>query len=266
MPYSNCQTLSYSEDAKGWPSFYSYCADWLLGMNSYFYTWSGGNLWRHNTNPIRNSYYGTLYSSNITGVFNVEPKTIKLFKTMSFESDDSWTCTALATDLSNGSMLNTWFVEKEGEWFTFLRENTGTLDWRDRSANGIGAANTVVGPVAAVMIDFTVDVGTIIKARTPPDIGDAVYFGTIPTFAGFAIAVVPFETITPLGVVTLASITVDCTTGAVPAPGDFILFIKDAVSESHGARGYFMEFTISNSNTNPVELFSVGSSVMKSYP
>jgi len=260
MPYSNCHTLSYSEDAKGWPSFYSYCADWLLGMNSYFYTWSGGNLWRHNTNPLRNSYYGTLYPSTITGVFNVEPKTIKLFKTMSFESDDNWTCTNLTTDLANGSMLNTWFVEKEGEWFTFLRENTGTLDWRERSANGIGAANTVVGPVAAVVIDFIVDVGTIIS------VGDSVYFGTIPTFAGFVTGVIPFETTTPLGVVTLASITVDCTTGVVPAPADFILFIKDAVAESHGARGYFMEFTISNNNTNPVELFSVGSSVMKSYP
>ncbi len=27
-------------------------------MNSYFYSFKGGNLYRHNTNPIRNNYYG----------------------------------------------------------------------------------------------------------------------------------------------------------------------------------------------------------------
>jgi hypothetical protein len=30
--------------------------------------------------------------------------------------------------------------------------------------------------------------------------------------------------------------------------------------------GYYMEFTLTNSNTSPVELFSVGSDIMKSYP
>ena len=34
----------------------------------------------------------------------------------------------------------------------------------------------------------------------------------------------------------------------------------------HDERGYFMEFTLSNNDTTPVELFSVGSSVMKSFP
>ena len=57
-------------------------------MNGFFYSWSGGNLYSHNTNQIRNNYYGVQYKSTITGVLNVEPKTIKLFKTMSYESDD----------------------------------------------------------------------------------------------------------------------------------------------------------------------------------
>ena len=46
----------------------------------------------------------------------------------------------------------------------------------------------------------------------------------------------------------------------------FILFIKNAVAESHGARGYYLEFKLENDSTDPVELFSVGSSVMKSFP
>ena len=261
MASSYCQTLSYSEDVKGWPSFYSFCAEYMVGMNGFFYTWSAGQLYRHNTNVLRNTYYGTFTPSTITSVFNMEPQTIKLFKTMSYESDDRWDCTSLTTDLGSGSMLSTWFVEKEGEWFTFLRDNTGTIDWRDRSANGIAAAATVTGPIATTLITFAVDVGSIMS------IGDEVYIGGPPTvLAGTVIGIVRSSTTSSLGVVTPASITVDCSAGTVPLPTDFIIFIKDAVAESHGARGYFMEFKLENSNTAAVELFSVGSSVMKSFP
>ena len=45
-----------------------------------------------------------------------------------------------------------------------------------------------------------------------------------------------------------------------------VFYFKDVVAESHGARGYFMEFKLENINTQPVELFAVGSSVMKSFP
>ena len=63
---------------------------------------------------------------NITGVFNVQPQTIKLFKTISLESDD---CLGgnrtLETDLSEmGDMLSTYFEQKEGEWFSFIRNKS----------------------------------------------------------------------------------------------------------------------------------------------
>ena len=35
-------TISYSEEAKGWPSFYSFLPDFMIGMNSYFYTFKNG--------------------------------------------------------------------------------------------------------------------------------------------------------------------------------------------------------------------------------
>ena len=121
-------TVSYSQDVKGWPSFYSFLPDYMAGMNGFFYSWNGGNLYRHNTNQTRNNYYGVQYSSTITSVFNAEPTMIKLFKTMSYESDDKWECTSLFSDLNTGSMLSTYFEQKEGEWFTYLRENEGTVE------------------------------------------------------------------------------------------------------------------------------------------
>ncbi len=268
-------TISYSEDAKGWPSFYSFLPDYMTGMNGYFYSWSGGNLYRHNTNPIRNNYYGVQYSSSITSVFNVQPSTIKLFKTMSYESSAAWACTSLYTDLSTGSMLSTYFVQKEGEWFSFLRENEDTVNFKDRSANGIGTSVTVSGPLTAVVITFNVNIDSILS------IGDIVYWQstsapTPPTTfnpvvkSGTVTAITNQSTTSVAGVVTPASVTIDCTAftpnGTPPANGDFIFFIKNAIAESHGARGYYMHFTLNNNDTTAVELFSVGSSIMQSFP
>tara|TARA_Y100000004_G_scaffold109374_1_gene122685 strand:+ start:6653 stop:7519 length:867 start_codon:yes stop_codon:yes gene_type:complete len=283
---SSAYTVSYSEDSKGWPSFYSFLPDYMVGMNGFFYSWNKGNLYRHNTNTERNNYYGTFTASEITSVFNTKPLEIKLFKTMSYESNAAWECSSLFTDLSTGSMLATYFVQKEGEWFTFLRETSQVnINFKDRSANGIGKANTITGPTNAVVITFDSDtIGSILS------VGDFIYAVTPvappgvtgqPSFSGYVSAIVRDKITSPTGVVTLPSITVNSDgpypplpaaplplpfPGTVPSVGDFILFIKDAIAESHGARGYFMHFTLKNSDTTAVELFSVGSSVMQSFP
>ena len=163
-------TVSYSENVEGWPSFYSFLPDYMAGMNGFFYTWNGGNLYRHNTNTLRNNYYDVQYNSTITSVFNTQPMTIKLFKTMSYESDDRWECTSLFSDLGTGSMLSTYFQQKEGEWFTFLRENDGNINFKQRSANGIGNAVTVIGPTDAVVVTFSVNIDSIIS------VGDRIYW------------------------------------------------------------------------------------------
>ena len=266
MSEYDSKTLSYSGEAAGWPSFYSFIPEMMVGMNSYFYSFKGGNLFRHNTNETRNNYYNEQGSSQITGVFNTEPQTIKLFKTMSYESDEAWTCTSLITELSTGSMLDTYFVQKEREWFTFLRENTSTINWSARSANGVGTCTTVSGFPAAVTIQFTIEIGSILS------VGDFIYSstpGVFPIPAGpqvFNGQVIPVDR-------ALNTITVDTTAsdpagtvGVVPSNNTYVMFMKNAQAESHGARGYFMQFTLENDSLDAVELFSVGSSVMKSYP
>ena len=64
-------TLTYSESVNGWPSFYSYYPEWIIGMNQYLYSFNGGRLWRHNVNDNRNSYYGdTSVGSTMKSVIN----------------------------------------------------------------------------------------------------------------------------------------------------------------------------------------------------
>ena len=272
-------TLTYNKDSSslpkyggqgGWPSFYSFFPDFMIGMNSFFYSFKGGNLWRHNTNPSRNNYYGTFTASSITSVFNPEPTlSIKLFKTMSYESTTTvvdtnqarWECTSLLTDLTDGnpgSMLETYFQEKEGEWYSLIRTNANTVNWQMRSANGLGVCTGVTGPNNATIITFLSSIGSI------TNIGDTAYAATLTAGAATAPPVLAGQ----ITGKTSTSITIDTTGvgGTVPTVGQFIMAIKDSVAESHGARGYYLQFTLQNDSTNPVELFSVGSSVMKSFP
>jgi len=254
---ANEETLSYSEGSQGWPSFYSYIPEYMMGMNSYFYSFDNGNLFRHNTNPVRNNYYGQQYVSSITGVFNIRPGIVKVFKTMSFESTNAWNCVELITDLSDGSMLDTYFEQKEGEWFSYIRNKETTLDFKLRSANGIGNLADIILPGIAntIQIGFNVDIGSIISY------GDQIYFqsGTNNVLVGKVTNI--FQATNKLHVEY---------TGLLPviALGSFIFYYKNPVVESNGARGYFLQFEIELplTVTTPVELFSVGSSIMQSFP
>ena len=242
----------------------------MIGMNSFFYSFKGGNIFRHNTGAARNTYYGQYSNSTITSVFNPEPTlSIKLFKTMSYESTTTvvdtnqarWECTSLLTDLTDGnpgSMLETYFQEKEGEWYSFIRTNANTVNWQMRSANGLGVCTGVTGPNNATIITFLSSIGSI------TNIGDTAYAATLTAGAATAPPVLAGQ----ITGKTSTSITIDTTGvgGTVPTVGQFIMAIKDSVAESHGARGYYLQFTLQNDSTNPVELFSVGSSVMKSFP
>ena len=91
-------TLTYSENSNGWPSFYSYVPEYMIGMNNYFYSFSVGNMYRHNTNAVRNNYYGVQSYSSMSSVFNEHPLETKLFKTLNLESDQAWDAT-LTTDI-----------------------------------------------------------------------------------------------------------------------------------------------------------------------
>lgn len=249
-------TITFSESVKGWPSFYSYHPDFILGMNQYLYTFSGGNLYRHNTNNIRNRYYGVDYPSTITGVFNQEPTTVKVFKTIELESDDSWDC-SIATDLSTGLIDESYFEQKEGAWFAFIRRVAGSEDFALRSTQGIGNYTSTSGvSPGTIDLDFSVSISNIINY------GDLVYFK-----AG--------ATITKVGPITninssRTSISIDATdflpAGSVIPTGSLIFTTKNSVAESYGATGYFMQFTLTNNNTSAVELFTVDSDVFKSFP
>ncbi len=274
-------TLTFSETSKGWPSFYSYHPDFMIGLNNYFYTFKRGNIWRHNTNETRNNWYGQQYSSQMTSVINNNPLENKLFKTAKLESDSAWGGTFISDQQTTGFIESTYFVQKEGDWFAYIRNSGQTPARADeyplRSLNGIGNSTSIDASVpSAVVINFpltqtnantgavsVLDINSILSTD------DDLYNATIPvvnatpTYIGKVILI---EVDLPNGINRVIVDTV-VPSGSLPVGQvNFYLFVKNQVAESHGILGHYMEFTITNNDTTPTELFAVESEVMKSYP
>ena len=174
-------TLTYSESTQGFPSFYSYHPDMMIGMNNYLYSFKGGDLYRHNTNETRNNYYGVQFNSQMKSVINESPLENKIFKTISLESDSAWSGTFISDQQTTGEISAAWFVKKEGAWYAFMRNTGATPAGADeyplRSLNGISSSTSVNSAApTAVEVNFNVNtsIGSILS------IGDTLYFISSP--------------------------------------------------------------------------------------
>jgi len=240
-------TLTYSPGVEGWPSFYSYVPEMMIGMNSYFYSFDGGSLYRHNTNNSRNNFYGTQYNSKLVGFINDEPSTIKTFKTIVLESNSKWDCT-VETDMGTGFIDSTYFVFKEGDYFSHIRRTDNELE--ARSVQGLGSITGVnATDPAAVVVTFPFNLDSIVS------IGDTV------RRSGTGVPVI--GTITGK---TRNTLTIDTTSGSTPTVGMFLLYTKDITAESYGTTGYYLQYTLENSQNSFVEIYAVGAGLFKSYP
>jgi len=274
VPTKENYTISHDSLTKGFPSFYSYFPDWMIGMNNFFYTFNGGNLYRHNTNESRNNYYGVNYPSTLQSVFNDQPLQNKLFKTMNLEGDDSWGATMTSDQQVTGFISQSFFEEKEGAYYAFIR-NSGTVpaslsEYALRSLNGLATSSnvSVAGSLTTISFATSINIGNIIS------IGDMVYFGNpTPQLAGQVTAVnqnLPAGlndiVINNNGNTFIPVVVPTPTTVTLPSITEYILYIKNSIAESHGILGHYGVFTLTNSNTSAIELFAVESEVMKSFP
>lgn len=270
-------TLTYAQNVEGWVSFYSYHPDWMIGMNNYFYTFKGGNLYRHNVNSSRNTFYspwwtlvgnpsGAYTPSRLKSVFNQSPLENKIFKTLNLEGDDTWSAT-MYTDLEYTGFIDAaWFEKKEQSYYAFVR-NDGTVpadlaQYPLRSLSGIGRSVSQ-GPLGPyTLVNFNMDIGSVIS------VGDYLYFALppydTPQLAGVIVSITRPSALNPYSVVSIDT----SITGTVPIPiqDAYFLSIKNSVAESHGLLGHYCVFDIENTSTSKVELFAVETEVMKSFP
>jgi len=271
-PSLQAYTLTYSLGAEGFPSFYSYIPEQIQGMNQYLYTFKNGNLYRHNSDTTdRCTFYGTFTPCKVQGIINTEPTVVKVFKTIQLHSDDRWSF-AGKTDLESGNIEGTsknpktagenYFEEKEASYFAYIRGidtvPVTTSELNLRSAQGIGAITSVNNTApAAIVITYAANVLDSIIS-----VNDVFYFvqGGV-TVLGGVITGVNF---------TNNTITVDSTTAIGGSTAmlatNYSFYVKNAIAESHGLRGFYLEFVVENNSKSDIELFTLSSDVMKSFP
>lgn len=236
------ETITYTEAGKGWVCFNSYIPDWMVSMNNSLYTFQNGELYQHHTNETRNEYYGTTYDSTVTPIFNQNPTVVKMFKTIELEGDSKWQAD-ITTDADTGVVELDYYKEKEGDQFAFIRRDADTIDATATSTQGIGLLQGLGG--------FTLTFGFNIAAQIA--VGDKAYISDGSTL----------DLIGSITDHTATTIVVDAIATA-PSANDFIVVVKSSTAESNGARGYYMEVKLTNSETTEVELFSVSTEAFQS--
>ena len=262
-------TLTYDTDGRiqGWPSFYSYVPDYMVGMNSHFYTFSGGNLYRHSTNTERNNFYGTLYNSTVTTPFNSQPLDNKLYKTLALQGAERWAAQMVTDIQTSFAMPADYFEVKEQTFFAFVRNQDADVNFRLRSAQGIGACSTInLTDPAAVVVNFPQQVslsGINGTPTTPGNVGDMLYQGGVTAILiGQIIAV----NVNPQAGINQLVVDTTVTGGSLPNAGTYSLFARNQIAESHGVLGHYALTTLTHPGRTQGELFAVQSDVMKSYP
>jgi len=133
------KTITYSENVKGWTSFFGYEPDMLCKLNNRFFSIKDGQLYMHNdeSNPVMNNFYGVQYSSKIDTVFNEVNSDDKIFKTMVLESNKPWNV-AVKTNFANSTVKASEFNQRESRQFAYLRKNEDSNDLHGNTAQGIG--------------------------------------------------------------------------------------------------------------------------------
>jgi len=138
------QTVSFSEDVKGWTSFKSFIPESGVSMSGDYYTFYNGKCWKHHTNESRNSFYTadavTNLGSSIKFLLNESPLTIKNYNTLNYDGDEGWECDSITTDQQSGTVNS--FIEKEGKWFNYISGNE-VMDTQAFNFQGIGVASNI---------------------------------------------------------------------------------------------------------------------------
>jgi hypothetical protein len=253
--------------------------EYMIYANNNFYSFKAGNLYLHNdAGAGRTVYYpGTVFQTSpfcsISTLFNDNPFEVKMFNTLGIQSTIAWNAT-VSTDIIGGQIDDTWFSLKEGDYFGNIRRNQNpsgalltNMSQLDDSLSiriiGVGAVlnagTTPPGPIQAyVRIDNLYDPNLSVLDVSAPDQlyvynsvnGNLIFVGNIYSVDNVS---------NPEPIIYLSSI------GTLPNAGDNVLVIKESIAESYGARGYFMDVTLTHNSTSSVELFQISSSAFKSF-
>lgn len=251
-------TITFSEASNGWTSRWTYRPEWMIGLNSTFYSFKNGNLYQHDTNTTMTQFYDqpvndpNFYGFSIETIINDAPVETKMFKLLNLDSTHALDVIG-ATDLDQIQMDSLQFVKKEGDFFAYVRRPQGQINYDLMSVQGIGDVSSVLGLTISVSASFT---------NINP--GDILYKGNIS--AGILTNI---QLVGTIAAASASQITIATAFSNTPNPGDYLFVNKNSSVESYGARGRYLNVSLGLSGyeaTSEVNLFAVRTSIFKSFP
>lgn len=258
-------TITYSETSQGWTSRWSYRPEWMVGLNSIFYSFKGGSLYQHDANTVRTRFYNTTDGFSIKTIINQSPTETKMYKSLLLDSSHPMNVVGL-TDLDPVQMDLSQFSKKEGDFFAYIRRPVADeSNLQMVSAQGVGIIDSIAG------FELTMDT-QVSNAST----GDLVMGGIVDSNNNLITSIKIGYVVDVVG--DVISISSDNPTPPtpptpgfinVPIAGNYVYILKGAVAESYGARGRYLDVSISLNGSAAeveVELFAISTSAFKSFP
>lgn len=84
------ETIAFNERIDKWTTFYSFRPEMFGVIDLTLISFLNGRLWVHNSNNLRNNFYGVQYTSQIEAMFNELPGQVKVFQAIGVESRHPW--------------------------------------------------------------------------------------------------------------------------------------------------------------------------------
>lgn len=240
IQYNNTEyvTWVYSDKNNGWLGRLKFNPEDMIRINNHFITFKNGEIYLHNQENIRNTFYEVESPSEFSFYFSQEPSTRKSFKNIEIEGNTA-VDVELVTDINQGYINNTDFEKKEGIFYAYIRNSDDTIDSALLSCQGIGNCT-----ISGLTLNFDFDLDSIISVGDQVRNADLELVGTIVSK-------------------TANSLTLNAVANIVS--GDFVLCSKPQSISNNDLLGYYMKVTCRFSSNTYKEIFAVNSEVSKSF-
>lgn len=229
-------TLAFDEDVKGFPSFFSFPPDLMLGMNNRFFSIRDGQLWLHNSENVpRNNFYGVQYGSSVTVSLNDRPGIEKSYLSIILKGNKTWDI-KFNSNLTEGELFRNEFERRKSRYFAYTRRDENTEDFSSFSTNGVGLLTAYAGST----LIFESTVNAMVCA------GDNLFQvqGSNNVLIG------------EIDMISDDEIIVSNLVNS-PIPNGFCYATKNARVEGGELRGYYMKAKLENDDTDYTELFEI---------
>ena len=238
-------TIAYSTSKEFWMSRYSFNPEMYANLHNRFFSYENGQIWRHNVNPLRGTFYGTAYDATLDVVSKKNPSMVKAYNALSLESNDTWAAT-VSNSSQNAAITEAMYDEREGMRYAKIPRDSTTPPLNSSTSKN-QSNRIVLGEVES--ITGTTD-GTIKFTSRISDLP----FNVLDILYKLAATEVN-TTRTISNIIDRKTLQVSSTTGI--AVGDVLMAVSANSINGDKIRDYYLGIELASNSRAHAELYAV---------